>query len=105
MYDTKELDRDKLEFLRKTTFLGPIAMFRIARAKKQADKFREWYREREGELLEADYSIADELEYEIRFNAYQNSMAKLWSQYGDGLGLQEFAEMTMEQNMNNGKSR
>ena len=32
-YESKELDREKLEYLRKNTFLGPIAMFKIARAK------------------------------------------------------------------------
>ena len=38
-YEAKELDREKLEYLRKNTFLGPIAMFKIARAKKQVDDF------------------------------------------------------------------
>ena len=75
-YESKELDREKLEYLRKNTFLGPIAMFKIARAKKQVDDFRKWYQQREGELLEADYTIADELEYELRFNAFQNGLGK-----------------------------
>ena len=104
-YESKELDREKLEYLRKNTFLGPIAMFKIARAKKQVDDFRKWYQQREGELLEADYTIADELEYELRFIAFQNGLGKQWKQNEDGLSLYEFAEMVMEQNMDRGMRR
>ena len=105
MYDVEELDYKKLDYLRKHTFIGPLAMLKISRARKQADDFRKWYQEREGELLSADYTAADELEYQIRFNAFQNSLCKLWSQYGDGTGLQEFAEGIIEQNIDNVKSR
>lgn len=105
MYDTKQIDPKKLEYLRNNTFLGPIAIFKIARAKKQIDEFRKWYNERENEIIDADYSIADELEYELRFNSLQNSVAKMWSQYGDGLGLAEFTDMVIEQNIQKGASR
>ena len=72
-YESKELDREKLEYLRKNTFLGPIAMFKIARAKKQVDDFRKWYQQREGELLEADYTIA-----EVFMNLQKWLWNKIW---------------------------
>lgn len=105
MYETNDLDYERLEFLRKNTMLGPIALLRIAKAKKDADRFRQWYKEKEGELLEADYTIADQLEYEMRFNAYQNSVGPLWSKHGDGLDLRDFTELVMDQAMNRGTKR
>lgn len=105
-YDTKQLNKDELEFLRANTFLGPIAMLKIAKVKAEIEKSRKWYLKMEGELLESDYTIADELEYELRQRAWENKLASLWKKHQDGLGLTEFAEMVMEQQMEKrGKSR
>ena len=97
MYELGELDQKKLEYLRQNTFIGPIAAMKIANARRRAEKYTEWYNSREHEQLGVDYSDADELEYQIRFDAYQRGWEKLWKQYGDGIGLKEYAEDALDQ--------
>ena len=105
MRESHELDWDKLEYLRNETVLGPVAMYKVNRAKKLAENFRNIYQQYEGEVVSTDYSVADELEYEMRFNAYCNKLSKDWLQYGDGLGLQEFAENCMAQHINEARHK
>lgn len=101
MYEGSELDYQKLEYLRKETKLGPVAMMKLLKAKKEVDDSRKWYQQNENELIEADYSIVDELEYEMRRTAYQNKVSKEWSKYMDGIDLEEFAETLMDQQISN----
>ena len=104
-YDTKEINYQELEFLRKHTRLGPIAILKIQNAEHIAEKFRQWYFSVEGELLSKDTSQAEELEYELHLRAWENKIAPVWQKYGDGLGLTEFAEMAIEQQIEKSKNR
>ena len=100
-----EVNYDELDFLRRNTILGPIAKIKLQRAKKYGDDFRKWYLEMERELLEADYTFVDELEYEMRLRTWENKCANSWKKYPDGLDLSEFARMVMESNMPKDKKR
>jgi len=91
----------KLDFLRKNTILGPFAILKIDKLRKESEEFRKWYLKMEGELIDIDYSMADNLEYDLRFRVWENGLARDWMKYGDGLGLSEFADLIMVQNMGN----
>ena len=99
MYDSNEFNYEELEFLRQNTKLGPISLLKIQNIKNQSEKYRKWYLKNERELLESDYSMADELEYELRTKAWENSLSRIWKNNPDGQDLSEFAKMVMEQKM------
>lgn len=98
-YDNKAVDYNELEFLRANTMLGPAAALKITKMKAESEQLRKAYFKAEGELLESDYSLADEFEYEMRLRAWENKCASMWKKYGDGLGLSEFAKEAMQQRM------
>ena len=104
-YEAKEFDNDELLFLRANTVLGPVAKLKIMKVEESIDKFRNWYLKLEGELLETNYTVALELEYEIRLKAWQNRCLHLWKQYGDGLSLEEFSLVVMHQNMEKNEAK
>lgn len=103
MFDTKDFNKEAFEFLKANTTLGPISLLKINKMKRELDKARDWYLKMEGELLASDYSLADELEYELRMRAWENKVASMWKKNPDGLSLFEFAEMIIEQNIENQK--
>ena len=98
-FDTRNYKPEELEFLRGNTILGPISVLKIQIEKGRCEKIRDLYHKAEGELLEVDYSSANELEYELRMRAWENSWAREWNKNPDGLGLAEFAQMIMEEKM------
>ena len=98
-YDIKDVDYKVLEYLRKNTILGPIARLKIEKAKLDAEKIRKYYLEVEHELVELDTATADALEYTFRMNAMERKMTSLWTKYGDGLGLTEFTEDKIRQDL------
>ncbi len=104
-YDIKEMNHDVLNYLRKNTLLGPVAMFKIAKARREAELLRKYYAEVEHEIIELDTSTADELEYNYRMQAMQKKMYKMWQQYGDGLDLEEFVNVAIANNMENEKGK
>jgi len=104
-YDIKEYNYAFLEYLRKKTHLGPIALLNIAQAKKQAAALRKYYESVEHEVLELDTSLADELEYRYRMQAMQRVLFKDWEKYGDGLDLEEYTYMAIANNVNNQKNK
>lgn len=99
-YEIKPLDHNALEFLRENTKLGPIASLKVQKARKDAYEYRDLYMKYEpNDLIEVDFSTADELEYQLRFKAWEKSLERNWKQYGDGLGLSEFAEIVLQQHL------
>ena len=101
-----EINYDELEFLRANTIiLNPFALASVLMARRQADEYRNWYLKHEGELLESDYTNADELEYDLRFKIWQNKCANLWKQNPDGLDLADFSKMVIHNNLNNKNNR
>ena len=87
----------ELEFLRRNTTLGPIALIKIGKMKQAIDKSRQWYLQMEGELIESDYTLADELEYDLRFQEWIRKCAPLWRQCADNTDLFAFSKMVMYQ--------
>ncbi len=98
-YDTKEFNKDELLFLRSNTILGPIAKLKIMKISDDIEKFRNWYLKLEGELIDYDYSVALQFEYELRLRVWQNKCSGLWKKYGDGTSLEDFSFVIMRQNM------
>ena len=99
-FDTTSFSQEELTFLRGNTKLGPISLLKINKAKKNAELYRKYILETEHELIEIDYSDADELEFELRLRSWENGLSRTWKQYPDGLSLSEFAEMVMKQQIN-----
>ena len=97
--DTLRFNKETLEFLRANTTLGPIALLKIIKLKREIDKAREWYFKLEGELLEADYTAADELEYELRLRVWENICAQTWKQIPDDIGLYDYSIAALEHGM------
>ena len=104
-YERLEYSEEGLEFLRKNTVLGPINYIKVLKARKCCENFRKWYLEMENELLELDYTIALEYEFELRFDEWKDSLYPDWLKYGDGRELLDFAVVVMKQNMEKSKKK
>ena len=99
---------EKLRALREFIKLNPVDFMRVRRARKQAEAFRELYiRENPGDIIGVDYSIADDLEYQLRLAGLERDMEKSWRAYlsmeHDGYGLRDFAEDFLKQYINEHK--
>lgn len=98
MFDYKDL-----EFLRKNTIIGPLALIKISNLRSECEMATRLVNEKEHGLFGIDYTKADEFEYDIRFNAWQNRIMNIWINYGDGLDLEEFALDLIHQQQNKEK--
>lgn len=96
-YNNESINYDELKFLRTNTVLSPIAILRINKLKEKIETFREWYFKVEGELVDSDYTIADKLEYDLRFKIWQTKCAPLWKQISSNIGLYEYAKAAMQE--------
>ena len=92
-YDKKEIDLDVLDYLRKHTKLKLIEMYRIAKARKIGNKYREIYGLTN--YFEVYSKFADELEFKLRISAWQRLLEKSWKIYGDEESLAEFSERVL----------
>ena len=102
----KEYSYERLEALREITKLNPVAYAKVVKARHDADKFRDLYMKYEpNDQIGVDYTIANELEYELRFRALENGVEKQWKQYlgveDDGYGLEDWAEDVLSEHMKN----
>ena len=109
--DEKELlekqreQRKRLESLREMTTLNPFDYFRVKNARWQAERFRDIYiSENQSDIIETDYSVADDLEYFLRFRQWERDVKSAWLKYlgleNDRYGLSEFAEDSLLKHMN-----
>ncbi len=90
-----EVDYEVVEGLREITKLDPIASLKVLRARKAADNFVDLYRKYEPhDEIGADYTDANNLEYELRVKALSRKLEKSWIEYlrteNDGLGLEDY---------------
>ena len=93
---------DMLMALREFVKLNPLDYVRVKRARKQAEAFRELYiRENPSDIIGVDYSVADDLEYQLRLAALERSLEKEWRAYlaveHDGYGLRDYTMDALEQ--------
>ena len=91
-FDIKNYTYKELEYLRRKTILGPFALLKVEKAKKEAYLARKYYQEIENEIIDLDTNIADELEYSYRIRAMQSVLFHEWEKYGNGLSLEEFTD-------------
>ena len=87
---------ERLEFLRKNTILGPIALCKLAKFKSDIQKGIQTYYNREGDWLDFDFSLLDEYEYDLRFAYWTYDCFDLWQIYNDGLSLDDFSIRVMD---------
>ena len=104
-YNRVTVDYEKLAFLRKNTTLDPISVIKINRLRNKMEKFRMWYYKLEGDLLDIDYSITDEFEYTLRLKAWERKCIPIWNEVKTDIGLFEFSEAVMEENMYKEKTK
>jgi len=98
----------ELRILREVVKLNPIDSLRVLRARKQAEYLRELYvKQNPTDIIEVDYSLADDLEYSLRFSALERSMENDFKKYialeNDGLGLCEYVQSYLDQKINENK--
>ena len=99
MYDYVDIgfsQGERLEALRELVKLNPVDYIRVKKARMQAEAFRDLYiRENPSDIIGVDYSIADDLEYQLRLAAYERICEPGWRAYlnmeHDGYGLREYA--------------
>jgi len=99
--EKKMVDHNVLNYLRENTNLNPIDLLKIKKEVIIAKKNRDFYNKNEpNDLIEIDYTIAEQLEYQFRLTAFERSVEKLWLEHGDGLDLSEFAMNIIQQHIN-----
>lgn len=94
MEDIKYVER--LEFLRKNTILGPIALCKLAKFKGDLEKGVQTYYAHEGDWLDFDFSLLEKYEYDLRFVYWTYECIELWQIYNDGLSLDDFSLRVMD---------
>lgn len=100
--EQKSVDYNILNYLRENTSLSPIEVLKVKREQITAENNRKFYMKYEpSDLIEADYTVADQLEYNLRLKAFKHSVEKLWLEYGDGQDFDEFVITMIKENMNN----
>lgn len=94
------VDYKELEYLRKKTLLGPIALLKIEKLKTVAEKTAVILNQIEHCKLGVDYNDADTLEFNYRFNSWKTNLFGLWSKYGSHMDFDDFAKWVLYQNAN-----
>ena len=98
--DDEQLYYKKLNYLRKTVTLKPSEYIKVAKARKSAMRLTELYNKHEKrDLIGVDYSVADQLEYELRMKTYERIMYKMWVSYGKNELLRDFCERCLIEEM------
>lgn len=95
---------EELECLRELTKLGFIDKMKVFRARKEAEEFRELdIKYGPDDSVDVDYSLADNMEINLRKRALQNKLEAEWKDYiyaeHDGYSLSQYAESTLNQYM------
>lgn len=97
-------DQQVLETLRELTKLGPVAKLKVAREQALAEKSRQSYiKQNPSDIIETDFTQANELEYALRINALANKLEKDWKGYEetehDDFGLIDYTEYQLSEYM------
>ena len=77
-----KLQNERLEALRKLVKLNPVDYIRVSNARKQAERVRELTIEYYPyDSIDADYSVANDLEYTLRLNTFIKKYQKSFYEY------------------------
>lgn len=101
---------EQLDALREITKLGPIAYVKVLKARKDAEVLRDFYIKSEpNDIIEVDYSSANDLEYSLRKRALERKVERDWLDYlateNDGYGLSEYADDVLKEHMKSKKQQ
>ena len=92
--------KERLKYLRELVILNPIDKMRVLHARSYSEKYRAFYNKiNPNDVIETDYSVADDLEYTLRYKSFVKKLEKDFVGYlnleKDGYGLEEYAENTL----------
>lgn len=90
---------ERFKFLKANTHLGPISLYKLSCYANDMEKLRIDFYKVEGDLLDYDIGAVKRYEYGLRFSIWKYKCMDQWLINPDGLGLIEFAERAMEQQM------
>lgn len=93
-----------MESIREISRLGPVAKLKVARERLYAERDRQSYiKQNPSDIIETDFTKADELEYALRINSLANSLRRSWKDYKsiehDDYGLIDYTEDYLESYM------
>ena len=86
----------ELHFLRSNTILGPVALLKIDSTRVELGRIDKWYQKIEGVTLSGGYNLADDLEYNLRFEAWKNKCAEAWQKCDKNTDLASFSKAVMD---------
>ncbi len=86
-----EFDYRTLELLRDCTSLDPISYFKVLDKRKDAKDYQIIMNRLENCHLGVDYTKANKLEAQIRFNIWASSIIEDWQKNGGRQTLEEYA--------------
>jgi len=76
-----EFDYNALTLLRENTILDPVSQFRVLRERKLASDYQRIINKVERCDIAADFSKANQLEAELRFEIWKNKVREYWAKY------------------------
>ncbi len=92
------MDYEYLAFLRKNTYLSIREKIKVQKLREDAIVYQCTMNRLENCMLGADFSKADNLEYQFRFKRFAEDLIPDWADHGDGLSLEAFAEKVIRDN-------
>ncbi|MBQ3307001.1 MAG: hypothetical protein IJG68_02280 [Bacilli bacterium] len=84
-------DYDTLVLLRKNTKLNPINLIKISNERTKAVEYQQFFNKVENAQLGVDYSVAEQLEAELRFKVWKKIVLPYWIKFSNGIELDEYA--------------
>ena len=85
-----EFDIRTLYLLRENTYLDPISYFKVQGLRQDAREYQAMINYLENCQIGVDYSKANKLEAELRFNEWKKVVKRYWNQ-NSGVTLDDFA--------------
>ncbi len=82
---------ETLALLRENTLLDPISYLKVLKERKRAINHQNIINEKEHCNIPIDFSKANQLEYDLRFNAWKKKIGDYWLEYHNNIDLDEFA--------------
>ena len=92
------MDYKELDYLRKNSRLSILEKRKVNKLRKEAMERQYIINKINHCMLGADFSEAENLEYDLRMRRYALDLYPLWAKYGDGMGLYDFACRVVREN-------
>ncbi len=92
------MDRKELDYLRNNSRLSVLEKRQVNKLRRIAMDRQYIINKTNHCMIEADFSEAESLEYDLRMRRYALDLYPLWAKYGDGMGLYDFACRVVREN-------